>query len=351
MLMLCAGLVAACSDTTLPFSKARDAPAARLPPEIAVSTITGLPEAQETSLVGALADAAAARGIGIGSGKVVDGYTLAGEFEPRATDAGMAVRYRWTLTDERGRVLHRIEETEAAGDSPDLDDVPVGRIAAFTAESLSSRLSQLGYATRAAGMPPPRDHLVQAGPGAEQEIDYETLHGPGKSRPSDTLTGEEPEVAENTPSEAENTPSEAENTPSEAENTPSEAENTPSGAEDDAIQGVAIIGVKGAGTTGNGELAGALTRVLTDAGWPVHKEPRGNSLMIDGDVILGQPKDEAQTVTLRWTVTAPDGQVMGAVEQANDVPAGSLDNGWGKAADDAALAAAQGIFDLVDKLR
>jgi hypothetical protein len=59
----------------------------------------------------------------------------------------------------------------------------------------------------------------------------------------------------------------------------------------------------------------------------------------------------AQKVALRWTVVAPDGKVLGAVEQANDIPAGSLDSGWGKAADYAALAAADGIFDLVDKLR
>jgi hypothetical protein len=323
VLLLCASLLAACSDTTLPFSKARDAPAGRTPPAIVVSTITGLPAEQQTSLVGALVNAAAARGIGIGRGEVAAGYALAGEFEPRTTDAGMAVRYRWTLTDEHGRVLHRIDETEAAGDSPDLYGVPVGRIAAYTAESLSSRLSQLGYATRAAGMPPPRDHLVQAGPGAEQEIDFETLYGPGRTRPSDTLTGEDPAVAEATPAEA----------------------------DEDAIQGVAITGVKGAGAAGNGELAGALARVLTDAGWPVQKESRGNTLMIEGDVALSPPKGEAQTVTLRWTVKAPDGQVLGTVEQANDVPAGSLDNGWGEAADHAALAAAQGIFDLVDKLR
>jgi hypothetical protein len=66
---------------------------------------------------------------------------------------------------------------------------------------------------------------------------------------------------------------------------------------------------------------------------------------------LSQPTGEAQKVVLRWTVKAPNGDILGAVEQANDVPAGSLDSAWGKAADHAALAAAQGIFDLVDKLR
>jgi hypothetical protein len=318
VLLLLAGLLAACGDTTQPFSKANIAPA-RPPPAIQVSEMTGLPSAQSSAMFDALVSAAAVRGIGVGRGQAEAGYALAGEFE----DTGTAVQYRWTLTDSRGRILHRIEETESARAPserlPELDGIPVDRIAAYTAESLSSRLSQLGFATRAAGMPPPLDHLVEAGPGAEQEIDYETLHGPGRSEAAVSLTGEEPEMA---------------------------VADT-----EGAIQGVAITGVKGAGEAGNGELAGALARVLTDAGWPVQEGSRDNTLMIEGDVRLEKPNGKAQTVTLRWTVKAPDGQILGAVEQANDVPAGSLDNGWGEAANHAALAAAQGIFDLVDKLR
>jgi len=175
-------------------------------------------------------------------------------------------------------------------------------------------------ATVVPARPPPLDHLVQAGPGAEQEIDYETLHGPGRSEVADSSTSEGPATAE-------------------------------ADAEEGAIQGVAITGVTGAGEAGNGELAGALARVLSDAGWPVQDGSRDNTLTIEGDVALGEPNGGAQTVTLRWTVKAPDGEVLGAVEQANEVPAGSLDDSWGETADHAALAAAQGIFDLVDKLR
>jgi hypothetical protein len=327
VLILCAGLLAACSGATLPFSKATDAPPARSPPAIFVATITGLPAGQETAVFEALAGAAADRGIPLGSGKVEDEFALAGEFEEFASSAGREVRYRWTLTDETGRVLHRIEETEAVtGPS---GDVPVTRIAAYTAENLSSRLSQLGYATRAAGMPPPLDHLAQAGPGAEQEIDYETLHGPGGPPASDAWAGDQAA----TPEQA-----------------PAESEPKAAGA-DQSIQGVAITRVEGAGATGNAELSAALARVLTDAGWPVMQRPGSNVLAIEGDVTLSQPAGEAQKVALRWTVKAPNGDILGAVEQANDVPAGSLDETWGKAADHAALAAAQGIFDLVDKLR
>ena len=186
---------------------------------------------------------------------------------------------------------------------------------------------------------PPLDHLAQAGAGAEQEIDYETLHGPGTAPLSDPVADLEPSTPEAAPAETLSEPPSASD---------SEAQSASPGQ---SIEGVAIAGVKGAGKTGNGELAKALARVLTDAGWPVKQGPGDNVLTIQGEVSLSEPTGEAQKVALRWTVKAPDGRVLGAVDQANDVPAGSLDAGWGEAADHAAMAAAQGIFDLVDKLR
>lgn len=334
VLILCAGLIAACSGSTLPFSKASDAPAARMPPAIGVSNVSGLPAGHASAMFDALVDAAARRGISIGRGDGETMYGLAGAFEELASETGMAVRYRWTLTDRRGRVLHSIEDTESArasdGETPETHDIPVGRIAAYTAESLSSRLSQLGYATRAAGMPPPRDHLVEAGQGAEQQIDFETLHGPGM------VAGAEPP---------------ADSRPPPAEEPATDRDVETQAASSDSIQGVAVTGVEGAGATGNGELAAAMARVLTDAGWPVRDSAGKNTLAIQGNVTLSAPDGPSQKVALRWTVMAPDGKVLGAVEQANDIPAGSLDSGWGKAADYAALAAADGIFDLVDKLR
>jgi hypothetical protein len=50
-------------------------------------------------------------------------------------------------------------------------------------------------------------------------------------------------------------------------------------------------------------------------------------------------------------VQLPTGKVLGTVRQANDVPAGSLNEGWGQTAGFAAEAAAEGIFSLVNQVR
>ena len=194
-----------------------------------------------------------------------------------------------------------------------------------------SKSNDAASSRQATRVPPPLDGLAEAGEGAEQEIDYETLHGPGAAPVPDSVAGVQPPAPEIASADS--------------------SAEAPSASADNSIEGVAITGVSGAGKAGNGELATALARVLTDAGWPVKEAPGSNVLTIQGDVSLSEPSGEAQKVALRWTVKAPDGQVLGAVDQANDVPAGSLDDGWGDAADHAAMAAAQGIFDLVDKLR
>ena len=55
-------------------------------------------------------------------------------------------------------------------------------------------------------------------------------------------------------------------------------------------------------------------------------------------------------MSLAWTITAPNGKVLGTISQSNMVPVGSIDLGWGDTAIQVAEAAALGIFDLVKKL-
>jgi hypothetical protein len=117
------------------------------------------------------------------------------------------------------------------------------------------------------------------------------------------------------------------------------------------IDKVALLGVTGSPGRGNDELYLAMRKALRDAGWPVVKNPGKTTLSISGRVALTTPKSGVQQVKLAWAVTLPTGKVLGTVRQANDVPAGSLNKGWGQTAGYAAEAAAEGIFNLVEQVR
>lgn len=118
-----------------------------------------------------------------------------------------------------------------------------------------------------------------------------------------------------------------------------------------AIRAVAVPQVKGAPGAGNRELTAAMRQVLENAGWPVRKTPGDDTLTVRGNVKVGQKQKGTQPITLAWVVTDPNGSVLGTVKQANKVPAGSLDQGFGGNAKYVAQAAAPGIFDLVKKAK
>ena len=68
---------------------------------------------------------------------------------------------------------------------------------------------------------------------------------------------------------------------------------------------------------------------------------------VEGRVKLGDSRDGKQPITIDWDVKDPKGKKLGTVSQKNEIPQGSLDGQWGKTADAAAAAAAQGILKLL----
>ena len=66
---------------------------------------------------------------------------------------------------------------------------------------------------------------------------------------------------------------------------------------------------------------------------------------------MGPAKDGKQSIQIDWRVKDPKGKALGTVSQKNEVPQGSLDGAWGKTADAAAAAAAQGILKLLPQRR
>jgi hypothetical protein len=108
-----------------------------------------------------------------------------------------------------------------------------------------------------------------------------------------------------------------------------------------------VPSVAGAPGDGSSSLRAALQRELTRSGVTLAEGQAPDAYIVEGKVSLGPGKDGKQPITIDWSVTDPVGKKLGTVSQKNEVPQGSLDGSWGKTADAAAAAAAQGIVKLL----
>jgi hypothetical protein len=177
---------------------------------------------------------------------------------------------------------------------------------------------------------PPWEAMVKAGPGAVNDLDLETLHGPQQATVANGSAGEK-------------TSSDQPAAPKETAAAKRAASVT--------IKAVVVGPVTGDSAEGNRQLAEAMRETLQKAGWPVRAKKGADTLVITGKVRIGEPRGAVQTVSLAWDVLDPSGNSLGLVSQTNDIPAGSLADGWGDNATAAVEAAATGVFALIDKLR
>ena len=105
--------------------------------------------------------------------------------------------------------------------------------------------------------------------------------------------------------------------------------------------------VTGAPGDGSATLTTAIQRELTKNGVSLTSAPSPQTYKVEGKVAMGVGKDGKQPIQIDWNVIDPKGKKLGTVSQKNEVPQGSLDGAWGKTADAAAAAAAQGILKLL----
>ena len=178
---------------------------------------------------------------------------------------------------------------------------------------------------------PPWEAMVAAGPGAENDIDLETLNG-SLVRPL--------QATETAP------PAQADVAVAAEPVEPPPPKKPTSDAV--VIRAVAVLPVKG---KGGAELTAAMILILENAGWPVRRGSSDDAIDISGSVAIGAVKDGQQVVQLAWIIKTPKGKVLGEIKQQNAVPAGSLDGGWGENARFACDGAAEGIFKLIQQYR
>lgn len=94
----------------------------------------------------------------------------------------------------------------------------------------------------------------------------------------------------------------------------------------------------------------ALTRALDDAlarRMPTATWLRDAGHRIEGSVVTASRRDGRTEVSIRWVVTAPNGEKLGEVKQRNAIEAARIAGSWGKLAENAAEAAADGVMALL----
>ena len=110
-----------------------------------------------------------------------------------------------------------------------------------------------------------------------------------------------------------------------------------------------VPSVVGAPGDGSVALTSAIQRELTRSGVALTETASTSTYKVEGRVVVGQGQNGKQPIQIDWDVKDPNGKKLGTVSQKNEIPQGSLDGAWGKTADAAASAAAQGIVKLLPK--
>ena len=110
---------------------------------------------------------------------------------------------------------------------------------------------------------------------------------------------------------------------------------------------IAIREITGAPGDGATSLAAAVAAVLREQDLAVVDDGQPADLTIDAEVSVSPAKGNEQHVKILWHVRRADGVEIGTVGQENDVPKGLLNGPWGDLAYNVAIAAGDGLMQLV----
>lgn len=108
--------------------------------------------------------------------------------------------------------------------------------------------------------------------------------------------------------------------------------------------------VAGAPGDGNTRLRAAIEQFLARSDLELAASGAADSLILTGAVRVTPAQGGEQIVEIAWTVWDPFGAKVGTIAQARPVAAGSLDQNWGLIANEAALAGAAGITEMIRQI-
>ncbi|MCH9807941.1 MAG: hypothetical protein K0U74_09425 [Alphaproteobacteria bacterium] len=318
--------LAGCSTTGPLLPGAETAAQQQVPPaalatnsnKIAIAPVIGAPDGVAKQIQAQLTTAMQGRNIAIANGGGAN-YTLRGYVVSAREKAGTKVSYIWDVTDLAGKRVHRITGEEiapaGAGSNPWASVTPAitARISDKTATSLAAWLP----AQRPAAAPAVAG-AVQAAPGA----------GPVRQA-ANTATGQLTQARAAAGNRVPN--------------------GTTTGSIGRGPVAAIVPSVTGAPGDGSVSLTTAIRKELSRNGVSLAGTPTAQSYRVEGRVALKQAGSGKQEIKIDWDVKDPTGKNLGTVSQKNAIKAGSLDGAWGRTADAAAAAAAQGILKLLPK--
>jgi hypothetical protein len=273
-----------------------------------IAPVIGSPENVAHELQSQLASSIGREGLSVVTANnatgeyVVRGYIVAARERTKAK-----ISYIWDITDQGGKRVHRITGEEiiaSSGKDPWSAVTPavVGRISGKTSKQIASWISSGGSVPVASN-----------------------------------INTQSTNVASNTP------PPSSSYAPAPASSVaPTTGSITPAGP----VTAVVPL-VSGAPGDGGPTLTTAIQRELSKNGLKLATTPDSQAYKVVGKVAIGTSKDGKQPIQIDWNVIDPTGKKLGTVSQKNEVPTGSLDGSWGRTADAAAAAAAQGIIKLL----
>ena len=275
---------------------------------IGIAPVIGAPDGVAKRLTQDFSTAVAQKNIRVTAPQETPDYTLRGYVVAARDKAGVKVSYIWDVTDPAGRRANRITGEEIIAGAPAGD--AWAAVTPATSQSIAQKSAE-SLATWLVAQAPNAAAIAAVG---------QTPTGVGAS--AGTAVGALPQ---------------------------SDAQKTANASGVTTAPLVAVVpSLSGAPGDGNAMLARALQAELGKNG--VNGTPvDATAYRVEGVVKLGAAADGKQPVQIDWNVKDPQGKRLGTVTQKNEVAAGSLDASWGKTADAAAAAAAQGILKLLPR--
>jgi len=308
--------------------------------KIAVAPIIGAPDAIAGQIQQEFTSAVERQRVSVVTSKDERAdYTLRGYIVAAKDKAAVKVSYIWDVTDNRpeqgqqGKRVNRITGEEIVAGHASKD--PWAALTPQVAQTIAGKAAS-SFITWL--------HSQSASPAA---VASSTAAQPASVGAQPTLPSAAPAPGKRTAAGAPPAESATKQPPAAAQPASASPATTTASIGRAGPVSAIVPSVTGAPGDGSSSLTAAIQKELASKGVTLADRPTASTYRVEGTVTMGEAKEGKQPIHIEWLVRDPQGKKLGTVSQRNEIPEGSLDGAWGKTAEQAAGAAAQGIVKLL----